>query len=214
MARLTAQVAHAIAGAERFHDIRRFHLENLRALNSALGARDAYSVGHAARVAAYMMLLADELQWSDRLTRHLAEAAYLHDIGKLGIDERVLLSTSLLSSRDWESVYRHPALAAEILEPVFDPDLVAGVRHHHERWDGTGYPNRLRGDEIPLVSRIVFVADAFDAMTSERVYSGTLSPAEALRELERCAGTQFDATVVDALAEELDARPLAVPIAS
>jgi len=195
---LTAQVAHAIAGAGRFHDIRRFHLENLRALNSALGARDAYSVGHAARVAAYMMLLADELQWSDRLTRHLAEAAYLHDIGKLGIDERVLLSTSLLSSRDWESVYRHPALAAEILEPVFEPDLVAGVRHHHERWDGTGYPDGLSGSRIPRVARAMAVVDAYDAMSCRRPYRDPLQYDDCRRELLSCRGSQFDPRMADA----------------
>jgi HD-GYP domain-containing protein (c-di-GMP phosphodiesterase class II) len=95
------------------------------------------------------------------------------------------------------------------VEPIADWGL-----HHHERWDGDGYPDRLRGDEIPLGARIIFVADAYDAMTSERVYDRSLSPSEALEELERCSGSQFDPAIVDAFSEELSVRPRVVELAS
>src|SRR6201984_1357122 len=138
-------------------------------------------------------------------------AGNLHDLGKLAIPEDVLRKPDELSDAERLMLERHPKIGYQMLESLGVEPVAEWVLHHHERWDGSGYPNRLAGDRIPLGSRIPFVAHAYDAMTSEHGYGERLSQHEALAELERCAGTQFDPAVVRALAEELDAPVEAEP---
>jgi hypothetical protein len=127
-------------------------------------------------------------------------AAYLHDIGKIGISEDILLKPGALEPDEMSQMRHHPLIGANILRPVAFPWAIAPVaRHHHERWDGTGYPAGLRGDEIPMLARVLTVADAFEAMTADRPYRPPRTEAEALKELQRCAGSQFDPRCVDAL---------------
>ncbi|HEX4929946.1 MAG TPA: GAF domain-containing protein, partial [Gaiellaceae bacterium] len=136
-----AQVAAgALANAELYEGIKSMHLGNLKALSSALNAKDYYTLGHAARVAAYMALLGRELGWPDEFLRDVEEAAYLHDIGKIGVPDRVLMKPSGLNEHEWRLMRQHPMFSAEIIHSLFAESLVAGVRHHHERWDGGGYP--------------------------------------------------------------------------
>ena len=165
---LGEQASVAIHNARLFQEIRQLHLANLKALSSALNAKDYYTLGHAARVAAYMVLLGRELGWPEERIAEVQDAAYLHDIGKIGVSDRVLLKPGPLNAEEWELMRQHPAISAEIVRPLFDDELVAGVRHHHERFDGGGYPDGLAGEEIPPLARAMCVVDSYDAMSFER----------------------------------------------
>jgi HD-GYP domain-containing protein (c-di-GMP phosphodiesterase class II) len=131
-------------------------------------------------------------------------AGSLHDLGKLAIPEEILRKPAPLTEAERLVLERHPQIGFRMLESLGVDPVADWVLHHHERWDGTGYPDGIPGEEIPLGARILFVADAFDAMTSDRVYRSRLSHVDALAELERCAGTQFDPEIVAAFVEELD----------
>ena len=202
--RVGTHLSLAIDNARLYDEIKRMHLGNLKALTSALNAKDYYTLGHAARVGAYVVLLGHELGWSEEQTRQVEEAAYLHDIGKIGVSDRVLLKPRGLNSREWELMRQHPIFSADILRPLFADDLVLGVRHHHEHWDGAGYPDGLAGEAIPLVARAMCIADSYDAMSFRRPYRRALSYGDALAELDRCAGTQFDPQIVVAFKRVLE----------
>ena len=202
--RVGGHLSLAVHNAELYSGIKRMHLSNLKALSSALSAKDYYTLGHAARVAAYMVLLGGELGWEPELLRSVEEAAYLHDIGKIGVSDRVLLKPGGLNAHEWELMRQHPVFSADIIRTLFDESLVAGVRHHHERWDGSGYPDGLAGEGIPLVARVMCVVDSYDAMSFRRPYRQGLSSGECLAELERCAGSQFDPAVVEAFVHVLE----------
>jgi diguanylate cyclase (GGDEF)-like protein/excisionase family DNA binding protein len=191
-------VALALERARLYEEVKSLHLGNLRALSSALSAKDYYTLGHASRVAAYMALLSQELGWPDERLEEVENAAFLHDVGKIGVSDRVLLKGGPLTSEEWELVRQHPGISAEIVRPLFDRELVAGVRHHHERFDGGGYPDGLAGQEIPLIARAMCVVDCYDAMSCRRPYRPALSYRQCLAELRRCVGTQFDPEMVEA----------------
>ncbi len=183
-------VALALEHAQLYEEVKNLHLGNLRALSSALSAKDYYTLGHASRVAAYMALLGRELGWPAERLEEVENVAFLHDIGKIGVSDRVLLKAGPLTSEEWELIRQHPGISAEIVRPLFDEALVSGVRHHHERFDGNGYPDGLAGDEIPPLARAMCVVDCYDAMSCRApLPAGTELPpvpgrAEALR---RCA---------------------------
>jgi diguanylate cyclase (GGDEF)-like protein/putative nucleotidyltransferase with HDIG domain len=172
-------------------------------LARAVDARDAYTGEHsaevgelAARIAARMGLEVEEVEL-------LRLAGSLHDVGKLAIPEEILRKPGPLNEAERIVLERHPQIGFRMLDSLGIEPVATWVLHHHERWDGGGYPDCLDGESIPLGARILFVADAYDAMTTERVYRGRLSHEQALRELERCAGTQFDPGVVTAFKDEL-----------
>jgi diguanylate cyclase (GGDEF)-like protein len=195
---------HDITERVRLSDqVRDLHLGNLRALSSALNAKDYYTFGHAGRVAAYVMLLGRELGWSDERLATVQDVAYLHDIGKIGVSDRVLRKAGPLNAEEWELMRQHPTISAEIVAPLFESELIAGVRQHHERFGGGGYPDGLAGDEITDVARALCVADSYDAMSYERPYRGALSYAECCAELRRCSGSQFDPAMVTAFLRAL-----------
>jgi diguanylate cyclase (GGDEF)-like protein len=172
-------------------------------LAKAVDERDAYTGSHSQRVGEYSARIARRLGADDDAVELTRLAGNLHDLGKLAIPEEVLRKGDTLSDAERLILERHPQIGYRMLESLGVHPVAEWVLHHHERWDGAGYPNRLAGDRIPLGARIIFVADAYDAMTSERAYSQAISQREALAELERCAGTQFDPAVVKALADEL-----------
>jgi diguanylate cyclase (GGDEF)-like protein/excisionase family DNA binding protein/putative nucleotidyltransferase with HDIG domain len=202
--RVATQLSLAIKNARLYDEIKQMHLGNLKALSSALNAKDYYTLGHAARVAAYMVMLTRELGWPEEVLSQLEEAAYLHDIGKISISDRVLLKAGRLNPQEWEQMRQHPVFSAEIIRPLFPDELVKAVRHHHEQYDGSGYPEGLSGDDIPPLARIMAVVDAYDAMSCRRPYKTALSYPECLAELERCRGTQFDPLMVDAFLHVLE----------
>jgi diguanylate cyclase (GGDEF)-like protein len=188
----------AIDNAGLYRDIKRMHLGNLKALSQALNAKDYYTLGHAARVAAYVVLLGRELGWDPETLDGAEEAAYLHDIGKIGVSDRVLLKPAGLNSQEWDLMRQHPIFSADIIRPLFSEELVLGVRHHHERFDGAGYPDGLAGEDVPLIARAMCVVDSYDAMSFRRPYRQAFTYTECLDELDRCRGDQFDPAMVDA----------------
>ena len=157
--------------------------------------------------ARFAVSIARELGWKDNTLEDIALAALLHDVGEIAIPDYLLEKTEQLTAEEFEIVKQHPRIAAKIIDPLNRSKLVLNsVYAHHERWDGRGYPERLAGERIPLAARILFVADAFEAMTSAQAWRPRLTAKEALAELQRCSGTQFDPDVVAALAAELEAR--------
>ena len=186
----------------------------MQTLAHALEAKDPYTKGHSARVAAYAGRIAAVLGLPDAEVQLIELGAELHDIGKIGVREAVLQKPARLSDEEYQHIMLHTAIGARILEPLLKhaPQVLAVVRWHHERPDGSGLPDQLRGDQIPLHARVVSVADGFDAMTTGRPYRPPRGVAEALEEIRHGAGTQWDGAVVDAfLAVCRDANELPLP---
>ena len=176
----------------------------IRALATALDARDPYTAGHSDRVSALSVAVGRTLSLSADDLEVLRLGALLHDIGKIGVPDEVLRKPGKLTDAEFDTIKQHPVLGARILRSVpFLARHIPIVELHHERPDGRGYPTGMRGDDIPLAARIVHVADAYDAMTSARAYRGARPSGDALRELWRCAGTEFHAEIVGALATAL-----------
>jgi len=172
--------------------------ETLNAIIKTLEAKDKYTHGHSHRVAQYALLIAKKLSLSEDQLIEIELAALLHDIGKISTPDKILNKPGKLTPEEFEIIKEHPMQSFEILSQVSHLNQIAKwVRAHQERIDGYGYPDGLRGEEIPLEARIITVADAFDAMTSDRPYRKALSIQYAYDELKRCAGTQFDLKIVD-----------------
>ncbi|MDP9232690.1 MAG: diguanylate cyclase [Actinomycetota bacterium] len=186
-------------------------------LARAVDARDVYTGSHSQRVADLAARTARRLGLPDEDIELTRLAASLHDLGKLAIPEEILRKPGPLTEPERMVLERHPQIGFRMLESLGVDPVADWVLHHHERWDGSGYPDGLPGDQIPLGARIIFVADAYDAMTSERVYRRRVAPEHAIAELERCAGSQFDPEIVAALADELaleNVPPAAAALAS
>jgi diguanylate cyclase (GGDEF)-like protein len=172
-------------------------LSTIYALAATLEARDKYTYGHSRRVSRYAVTVAEQLNLRPEQVALVSAAALLHDIGKVGIPDNVLNKEGKLLDEEWELLKQHPRLSATIVGHV--PSLsacLAAVKHHHERWDGAGYPSGLKGDAIPIEARILCVTDAFEAMISERPYRSALTFKQAIVELENCSGSQFDPAIV------------------
>ena len=173
-------------------------------LARAVDARDVYTGSHSQRVADLAARTARRLGLPDEEVELTRLAASLHDLGKLAIPEEILRKPGPLTDPERMVLERHPQIGFRMLESLGVDPVADWVLHHHERWDGSGYPDGLPGDQIPLGARIIFVADAYDAMTSERVYRRRVAPGQAIAELKRCSGSQFDPEIVAAFAEELE----------
>ena len=193
---LAGMAAIALADA-RLHDLRA--LGAVRALARAVDARDPDTRQHSERVAAVAAAIAREMGWEPGRRARLHEAALVHDVGKIGVPDRVLFKAGRLTGAERAEIVRHAVLGAEVVADVLTPEQVAWVRGHHERWDGTGYPDGLAGAAIPDGARVLALADAWDAMTCARGYREPLGPGQALAECVRCAGTQFWGEAVAAL---------------
>lgn len=182
-----------------------FH--SLQTLIALINARDRYTFGHSERVLAYSLSLADKLNLSEEERTALRYGAYLHDIGKIELSYELLNKDGYLSEKEWEVMKLHPVWGSQILGPLSAfRKAVAVVRSHHENYDGTGYPDGLKGDEIPLLARIVRIADSFDAMTTDRPYRRALPVSEAIGELEKHAGTFYDPRLVPLFVEAVRDR--------
>lgn len=175
-----------------YMDMRSTYMETVNALTNSLEAKDPYTKGHASRVQHYALLLAQELELSDQKIENIKTAAILHDIGKIGIKDDILNKPGKLNDYEFGEIKKHPTIGANILQDVhFLNDVTKIVRHHHERHDGNGYPDGLKGNEIPAEAAILSIADVYDAMTSDRPYRKALCVDVALAELIKCSGTQF-----------------------
>ena len=187
--------------------LRNSNLETIRSLALAEEAKDPYTKGHSTRVAEYSCLIARRLGFSEAESQVLENASVLHDIGKVGISDGILHKRGKLNENEWSIIRKHPTLALVILSPLeFLSDEKKIIKHHHEWYDGKGYPDGLRGDEIPVGSRILAVADAFDAMRSNRPYRDALSKQAVISELKTNAGTQFDPRIVKILLDIISER--------
>ena len=177
----------------------------IEALARAIDARDPYTYGHSARVAAYSLEIADELGFPRERREGLRRAALLHDIGKIGVEDHVLRKAGALNYAEARQMREHPVIGHQMLKDVpFLQSSLSGIRHHHERWDGSGYPDTLGGAAIPMQVRILSVADVFDALTSDRPYRQAMSTEEAISQISREAGAQFDPMVVAAFEARTD----------
>jgi len=201
--RYALQVALALDRTNLTERIRGMFLNTVRSLSATLDAKSPWTMNHSESVARYSMAIAHELGLANIL-EELNLAVLLHDIGKIGISDDILNKSGALSEYEMATMMEHPVKGASILEPVKEfKNIVPVVRHHHEWWDGSGYPDGLSGNMIPLAARIINVADAFEAMTADRPYKKRRTKNEALEEIRRCAGVQFDPDVANALIRAL-----------
>ncbi len=203
-------VYYSFRSYQQLRDQTRYTIE---ALAEAVDRRDPYTFQHSQRVAEYVKKIAEGLNLSPWEIESLVWAASIHDLGKIDVPEEILSKPSHLDNDEWEIVRKHPAVGADIVAQIsFHPTARDIIRHHHEWFDGSGYPNGIGGDKLPLGARILTVADAFEAMTSDRPYRPALSHQAAVAELGAGKGTQFDPVIVDTFLSILEGEPIFKPI--
>lgn len=192
-------IASYLENVTLFEEQRRLFMGTLQALTAAIDAKDRYTRGHSERVSHLSTLLAKEIGLSDEEAERIRIAGLVHDVGKIGVPENVLCKQGRLSDPEFDAIKRHPQIGFGILQDI-PPlrDVLPGVLHHHERWDGRGYPSGLSNEQIPLQARIIAVADTFDAMSSTRSYRPAMPREKVLAELQRCSGSQFDPSLIPA----------------
>ena len=190
---LSRQAAVAIENAQLYTDLQDLFKNTIRTVVSLIDAKDDYTAGHSSRVTQYALMMADQTGYTPGDRDRLELGALLHDVGKIGIELDTLTSPAQLSGEEVRAIRRHPVIGSELVGDVeFLSDVVPIVRHHHERFDGAGYPDGLIGESIPLLARVLAVADSYDAMTSDRAYRPGMSQEQALVEIARVAGRQLD----------------------
>ncbi len=193
---------------QKTREIESLLLGVIESLAYTIEAKDKWTEGHSRKVARHAVMIANELGWDARARWEVEHAGVLHDIGKLAVRESVLNKPGPLTYEEYVHVRQHPITAERILHPIEQfASLIPSVRHHHEWFDGKGYPDGLAGDAIPEAARVIAVADAYDAMTTGRYYRDPIPTCEAIEELQRMAGQQFDPKVVDAFTAALQPRP-------
>lgn len=184
------------------------YMETIEILRFTVEAKDAYTRGHSDRVSAYSVLIGEALGLSEDDLKTLKIGGLFHDIGKIGIPDSILLKTDKLDDEEYSEIKNHPAIGAHILSnATIFKDIIPIVKHHHERFDGHGYPGKLKGEEIPYLSRIATVADSFDAMTSKRSYRDSLPIDVVKEEIKKNSGTQFDPEIAEVFLKILDEQP-------
>jgi putative nucleotidyltransferase with HDIG domain len=183
-------------------------VETVTALALAIDAKDHYTQGHSPKVSAYAAMIAQAVGHPSEEVEEIRLAALLHDIGKVGIPEAILNKSGPLDASEWETMKTHTDLGSRVLEPLQTMSRIRKmIRHHHEFYDGTGYPDRLEGENIPYGARVIAIADAYDTITSERTYKKARTPEDAFAELERCARNQFDPEIVRVFVETMRRAP-------
>lgn len=190
---LTGLLGAFLENVDLYHQQRKMFFGTIRSMSGALDAKDRYTAGHSDRVAYLSQAIARELGLSEQQVEQVHLSGILHDVGKIGVPEAVLCKPGRLTDEEFDAIKLHPQIGHDILKdiPSLEP-ILPGVLHHHERYDGRGYPHGLSGEDIPLMARIIGVADTFDAMSSNRAYRSKMSRDVVLAEIEKCAGTQFD----------------------
>ena len=199
---LADQVAIALDNARLYEELEEMFFQTQESLAEAIEKRDPYTGGHTRRVTTYSLTIGKHLQLNPIEMKWLRLASVLHDIGKIGIEDRILRKPEQLTPEEYNTIKGHSDMGAEIIEHVQKlREIIPGVRYHHEQIDGRGYPYGLKGRDIPILAKIVAVADTYDAMTTDRPYRKAMDREGAVEELRRCAGTQFDKKIVDAFLE-------------
>ena len=185
--------------------LERAYLDMVQTLRYTVEAKDTYTRGHSDRVSEYSVLIGEKLGLPEDQIKTLRIGGLFHDIGKIGIPDSILLKPDKLSDDEYSQIKNHPSIGAHILgsAEIFK-DIIPIVKHHHERYDGNGYPSRLKGEEIPYIARIAAVADTFDAMTSRRSYRGPIDIEHVKEEIKRCEGTQFDPQIAEVFLDILN----------
>jgi putative nucleotidyltransferase with HDIG domain len=203
------QLQEMLDSLRQAHDeIEAAYVQTMQALATALEAKDHYTAGHSKRVSRFAFLLARRVGLPREKCEDIRNGALMHDIGKIGVPERVLLKPGRLSEEEVKQIQMHPVIGAQIMEPVKPlRRYIPAVKYHHERWDGKGYPDGLRGEEIPVEARITLIADTFDAITSDRPYRPAKPLNLAVDQFEKFAGTQFDAECIRVFLEILEEEP-------
>ena len=202
---VAAQAALIITNVNLYKELQRLYMNTVEALAEAIDARDHYTKSHSEHVTEYAVAIAREMGLPQKKIEIVERASKLHDIGKIGIHDYILTKPGKLTREEWEEVKTHSLKGARILEPLAFLDGVIGtVKQHHERYDGTGYPDKIKGDKIRLEARIMAVADSFDAMTTKRPYAVARTKKEAIEELKKESGKQFDPKVVEAFLKVLE----------
>jgi HD-GYP domain-containing protein (c-di-GMP phosphodiesterase class II) len=187
-------------------------LETIRTLAAAIDAKDRYTRGHSERVSSYSMAISKHLGLSQEEVFRVHIAAILHDVGKLGIKDGILNKPGGLSDEEFEVMRKHPAIGAQIMSPIrMLKDIIPGIRNHHETWDGNGYPDGLEGEQIPMVARIIGIADTFDAMTTTRPYQQAMTLEYVLSKMKAMSGSRFDPMVIDAFMAAVKAGDISPP---
>ncbi len=190
---------------ERRNQVEKLSDEVMRTLANAIDAKDPYTNGHSIRVAKYSKEIARRAGKTEDEQKIIYQMALLHDIGKIGVPDGIINKDSKLTEDEFAVIRKHPAIGSDILGTIREiPDIMIGARWHHERYDGSGYPDGLVGEEIPEIARIISVADAYDAMTSQRSYRNILSQEVVRGEIERGRGKQFDPVFADIMLEMMD----------
>ncbi len=201
------QAVSAIENARLYENIQKVYLSTIEVLATAIDAKDPYTQGHSRRVTQYSVAIAEELNLTPQEIESIRYAGLLHDVGKIGIKDSIIRKPGRLTDEEYAIIKKHPAIGAKILRPVdFLADKIPGVLHHHEYYDGRGYPEHLTGENIPLAGRIICVADAFDAMTTNRPYRKGLTVKTAVGELQKFSGKQFDPVCVEAFMKAFDRK--------
>lgn len=210
---LANQVAIAIENANLYKELKDTFLNTARALSDTIEAKDAYTGGHTQRVMEYSVAIGRHLGLPTDEMENLKLAAILHDIGKIGVDDQVLRKQGRLNEEEKRKMQQHTIIGPRIVERVRQlHPIIPGIRHHHEMYDGSGYPDAAKGEQIPLLARIIAVADTFDAMTSDRPYRKGLDMESALKEIRQVSGKQFDPKVVQALLSAHEAGEIQRPV--
>src|SRR5262249_40250085 len=186
-------------------------MSSIRVLAAAIGAKDPYTRGHSQRVKDYALVIAKAMGFSDVEMERTEIAALLHDVGKIGIEDRILRKPTNLTPEEFEIMKTHPDKGANIMAQVQQlADIIPGMRGHHENWDGSGYPQGLKGEEIPLLARVITVADTFDAMTTDRPYQKAFTLEFALNRIRTMANTKYDPKVVTAFSRACEEGKVAL----
>lgn len=187
-----------------YNRLEKAYLESIQIIRYTVEAKDTYTRGHSDRVSLYSVLIGKKLGLSKEDLRKLKLGGLFHDVGKIGIPDNILRKKAKLTNSQYNQIKSHPIIGSQILSAAsIFKDIIPIVKYHHERFDGTGYPEKLKGDEIPYLARITAVADCFDAMNSKRVYRDALSRTDIIKELEKNKGTQFDSKIVTAFLDIL-----------
>jgi HD-GYP domain-containing protein (c-di-GMP phosphodiesterase class II) len=199
---MSGAIEHAVEQLRKAaHENHLLFINSVRMLAAAIDAKDPYTRGHSERVARYSIAIGKNLNLAERDMRNLRVSALLHDVGKIGIDDRILRKPGALSDDEFEVMKQHPVKGAAIMSGVAQLiDVIPGMKYHHEKWGGGGYPDSLTGEEIPMQARIVAIADTFDAMTTNRPYQKAMELSYVVEKIKSFAGTRFDPHVVDAFA--------------